>query len=95
MVVRLTLPDGSGIKGVRPADGNWLLVEQRIGTGQRFILDGIERMVAAVIGIPPSNTAVQFLPDFSRPECRPCAALPQPPSADACLSKTDCPLRAT
>jgi hypothetical protein len=93
MMVHLSLPDGRTIQGVRHDHENWLLVNGPIRTGQRFTLDGIERTVAAVIGIPPSTTAVQFLPDFDRWECAPCRDMAALPAADDCLSRTGCPFR--
>jgi hypothetical protein len=91
--VQLILPEGTMLAGVRHPSENWLMVDQPLATRQRFLLDGVERVVTTVLGIPPSTTAVQFLPDFDRPECAPCGASACPPSADVCLSRDGCPLR--
>jgi hypothetical protein len=88
------VPADRPIEGVRQRLGDWTVVDHPVHTRQRFMLDGIERIVTAVMAIPPSITAIQFLPDFDRPECRPCGAAPEPPAADTCLSPTGCPVRA-
>jgi hypothetical protein len=88
------VPADRPIEGVRQRLGDWTVVDRPVHTRQRFLFDGIERIVTAVMAIPPSTTAIQFLPDFDRPECRPCGARPEPPAADTCLSPTGCPVRA-
>ena len=93
MPVQLTLPDGTRCWGVRHYSSDWLMIDQPLKTGERFQLDGIERVVSTVVRTSASLEAVRFLPDFERPECGPCGASAEPPSAEVCMSRSGCPLR--